>query len=380
MKPSVYIREAVTFCSLGNTSEEIAHNIHGNGADDFKEFTFGSELISREYRGMKDKRVTSNADFYATLEQLLAQLTSSICSEELLECALLIGSTSMSIPCSEPLFKSNPNEVMLPYIGYGAIGERLAQTFGLGGEIALFATACTSSANALLHGQAGINEGRFQRAIVLGFDFYNELTMSGFESFGLLSRDGCRPFDRDRSGMVLGEGCGAILLDTIPSSYKSQLILAGGANRSDTSSPTAHNTDRIMVTQTINDALHNADVSVNEVKLIKAHATGSQTNDVAEGIGLRRVFDSLPPIVALKSSLGHTLGGCGVIELAVLWFCMRDGFVPKTFGFEIADESMGILPMTSEKAVSDGMILLNHFGFGGNGVVLVVESFNGEKL
>lgn len=368
-----YLREAVTFCSLGNTPDEITHGIHSNSVKKSKEFTFGSELISREYRGMKDKRVTGNDEFYATLEQLLVQLTSSISSEELLECALLIGSTSMSIPCSEPLFKSNPNETMLPYIGYGAIGERLAQTLGLGGEIALFATACTSSANALLYGQTGINEGRFQRAIVLGFDFYNELTMSGFESFGLLSRDGCRPFDRDRSGMVLGEGCGAILLDTIPSSYKSQLILRGGANRSDTSSPTAHNTDGIMVAQTIRDALCDAKVEPCDVGLIKAHATGSETNDRAEGTGLRHVFSQMPPVLALKSSLGHTLGGCGVIELAVLWFCLRGGFVPKTFGFEIADEAMGILPMTSEKAVSDGMILLNHFGFGGSGVVLVAQ-------
>lgn len=381
MNPSVYVREAVTFCSLGNTPEEITQNIHGNGANNFKEFTFGTRVISREYQRMREKIVTQNDEFYATLEQLLLQLiqTAKLSSEELSDCALLIGSTSMNIPCSEPIFKSNSNKTMLPYIGYGAIGERLAQAFGLGGEIILFATACTSSANALLYGQKGIVAGKFQRAIVLGFDFYNELTMSGFESFGLLSTQGCSPFDRDRSGIVLGEGCGAVLLDRVASSYSTQFILRGGANRSDTSSATAHNPDGIMVAETITDALRDADVSVNCIKLIKAHATGSQTNDMAEGIGLGRVFDSLPSILALKSSLGHTLGGCGVIELSVLWLCMRGGFVPKTLGFEMIDEAIGILPMTSESAALEGMMLLNHFGFGGNGVVLVVESFNGIK-
>ncbi|MDD4855187.1 MAG: beta-ketoacyl synthase N-terminal-like domain-containing protein [Sulfuricurvum sp.] len=370
-----YLREAVTFCSLGNTPDEITHGIRSNSIEKAKEFAFGAELVSRQYRGMKDKRVTGNDKFYAVLEQLLLELITKahLDPDQMEECALLIGSTSMSIPCSEPIFKSNPDEVMLPYIGYGAIGERLAHTFGLGGEVALFATACTSSANALLYGQTGINTGKFQRAIVLGFDFYNELTMSGFESFGLLSRDGCRPFDAHRSGMVLGEGCGAILLDTVPSSYKSQLILRGGANRSDTFSPTAHNTDGIMVAQTIRDALCDAKVEPCDVGLIKAHATGSETNDRAEGTGLRHVFSQMPLVLALKSSLGHTLGGCGAVEFAVLWFCLREGFLPKTYGFEVMDDSIGIAPSQDESEVSEGILLLNHFGFGGSGVVLVAQ-------
>lgn len=375
MNSSVYVREAVTFCSLGNTPDEITHEVQSLSIVKHKEFTFGTELISRQYRGMKDKKVTGNDDFYVVLEQLLLELITKahLDPEQMEECALLIGSTSMNIPCSEPLFKSNPDEVMLPYIGYGAIGEHLAERFGLGGEVALFTTACTSSANALLYGQTGIKAGKFQRAIVLGFDFYNELTMSGFESFGLLSRDGCRPFDANRSGMVLGEGCGAILLDTVTSSYKSQLKLMGGANRSDTSSPTAHNPDGIMVAQTIRDALCDANIEPCDVKLIKAHATGSETNDRAEGIGLQHVFFQMPPVMALKSSLGHTLGGCGAVELGVLWFCLREGFIPKTYGFEVMDDSIGIAPAQDESQISAGIFLLNHFGFGGSGVVLVAQ-------
>jgi len=370
-----YLREAVTFCSLGNTPDEITHGIHSNPIEKYKEFTFGTEIISRQYRGIKDKKVTGNDEFYAVLEQLLLELItkSHLDSAQMEECALLIGSTSMSIPCSEPIFKSNPNETMLPHIGYGGIGECLAQTFGLGGEVSLFTTACTSSANALLYGQMGINTGKFQRAIILGFDFYNELTMSGFESFGLLSRDGCRPFDANRSGIVLGEGCGAILLDIIPSSYNSQLILRGGANRSDTSSPTAHNTNGIMVAQTIRDALCDANIEPCNVGLIKAHATGSETNDRAESTGAQQIFSQMPPVLALKSSLGHTLGGCGAVELAVLWFCLREGFIPKTYGFEVMDDSIEIIPSQGESEAKEGILLLNHFGFGGSGVVLVVQ-------
>jgi 3-oxoacyl-[acyl-carrier-protein] synthase-1 len=381
MRFSPYIREAVAFCSLGNTPKAIVDAIHRENIPRYKELPFGSGMLRRQYQGMIEKNVTHNDEFYAVLEQLLSELihTSKVSFEELSECALFIGSTAMNIPCSEPIYRSHPDQTMLPYIGYGVIGENLARNLGIGGEIALFTTACTSSANALFTAQAGINEGRFPRAIVLGFDFYNELTLSGFESFGLLSTQGCRPFDRERSGIVLGEGCAAILVDSVASNYDTQLILRGGASRCDISSPTAHNTDGVMVAQTILDALRDAEVSAADISLIKAHATGSEANDAAEGVGLRRVFASIPSVIAIKSSLGHTLGGCGVIELAALWFCMREGFIPKTFGFKLGDESIGLSPIAEEGLVQEGMILLNHFGFGGNGTVLVAEFQRGAR-
>lgn len=376
MENPVYLREAMAFCSLGNNPAQIASELHrGCSAAGNREFTFGSGNVQRDYHFMQKKRVVGNDEFYELLEELLAALikVSNISSEELEECALLIGSTSMSIPCSEVFFRINEDAAMLPYIGYGAIGEHLADIFGIGGEISLYTTACTSSANALLYAQAGVSEGKFPRAIVLGFEFYNELTITGFETFGLLSAIGCRPFDRDRSGIVLGEGCGAILVDTVASQQDRQLLLRGGANRCDVSSPTAHNTDGIMVAQTTLDALRDAKSCPQEVRLIKAHATGSENNDLAEGKGLKRVFASMPPVLAMKPSLGHTLGGCGVIELAALWFCIRDGFIPKTVGFDIIDDAIGLSPVTEECEPPEGIMVLNHFGFGGNGVVLVVE-------
>ena len=375
MNPSVYVREAVTFCSLGNTPLEIAQNFHGDCPNTFKELPFGNGLLRREYREMVNKRTTQNDEFYAVLKQLMSQLIqlSKLSCEELSDCALLIGSTSMNIPCSEAFFNKQPNQTMLPYIGYGEIGEQLSEFFGIGGEVSFFTTACTSSANALHYAQRGIASGRFKRTIVLGFEFYNELTMAGFETLGLLSLNGCRPFDANRCGIVLGEGCAAILLDSVESPYPTQFLLLGGASRCDITSPTSHNIDGVVVARTIRDALSDAKKLLNDVVLIKAHATGTENNDWAEGKGLGQTFTTLPPIIGLKPFLGHTLGGCGAVELAVLWFCMREGFVPKTNTFELVDDRINISPSVEEQEVSEGTLLLNHFGFGGSGVVLVVE-------
>lgn len=376
MRPSVYIREAVTFCSLGNRPESIVENIHNNAPHDFKELPFGAGVLRREYRSMAQKNVTNNDEFYAVLEQLLYELinTSKLQPKELLECALFIGSTSMNVPCSEAIFRENPNQNMLSHIGYRKIGEHLCDQFNIGGELSFFTTACTSSANALLYAQRGITFGRVKRAIVIGFEFYNELTLSGFETLGLLSSNGCRPFDANRSGIVLGEGCSAILLDSIASEYSTQFLLQGGSSVCDIASPTSHGIEGVIVSQAINKALKDAEKLPNDVILIKTHGTGTENNDWAEGNGMNLTFNPLPSLISLKPFLGHTLGGCGAIELSVLWFCMRERFIPRSEGFESLDERINISPYIQEQQANDGILLFNYFGFGGNGVVLVVES------
>ena len=86
------------------------------------------------------------------------------------------------------------------------------------------------------------------------------------------------------------------------------------------------------------------------------------------------VFEQTPAIVALKPYIGHTLGGCGAIELALLYFTLQEGFIPRTFGFDTKDEEIGIVPKQEEMRVEDESIcLINHFGFGGNGTVLVTK-------
>jgi 3-oxoacyl-[acyl-carrier-protein] synthase-1 len=379
MNTSVYVREAVAFCSLGSTSGQITQNFHVECPNILKDIPFGNGFLQREYRGMLDKKVTEMDDFFDVLKELLSELIqiANLSSDELKECALLIGSTSMTIPCSEFLFKSDSNASMLSYIGYGEIAQELTVFFDIGGEVSIFTTACTSSANALLYAQKGISSGKFKRAIVLGFEFYNELTMAGFETLGLLSLHGCRPFDTNRSGIILGEGCAAVLVDSLPSSYPNQLLLRGGASGCDITSPTSHNIDGEVVKKTIMDALNDAQSSLKEVVLIKAHGTGTENNDWAEGVGLSRTFTAMPTVIALKPFLGHTLGGCGTIELSALLFCMREGFVPKTNGFESLDDRINISPCIDEQNVSDGIVLLNHFGFGGSGVVLVAEVQSG---
>jgi 3-oxoacyl-(acyl-carrier-protein) synthase len=371
----VGIKEAVAICSLGNNQNTIIENIKREPTTTPISFQFGKETRTRNYKKILQNKIDNPEDFDNLLQDITGQLIkkAELNQEELDECALIIGSTSMNIPCSEEIYKQN-GEKMLPFIGYGKVGETLAEKLKIGGEVTLFLTACTSSASAVLYAQRGIKNRRFKRAIVLGFEFYNLLTMSGFETLGLISEDTCKPFDKERKGIILGEGCAALLIEEIDDTNRFHLEVCGGDNTCDIASPTSHQVDGVLIAQTIENALQDASINKEDVTLIKAHATGSLNNDLAEGSGLKLVFEQTPAIVALKPYIGHTLGGCGAIELALLYFTLQEGFIPRTFGFDAKDEEIGIIPKQEEIKVNDGGIcLINHFGFGGNGTVLVAK-------
>ncbi len=366
---SAYIIQAVTFCALGDTQDEIVQNLQHPPRLDTLSFTFGNGTKNRPFGKMKTRYTNVSEHFYDILSQLLEKLIakSNLSLEELDECALLMGSTSANIASCEQQLKCGIDD-KLPLLGYGYIAEKLAQKFGINAEVIFFTSACTSSANALLYAKRGIARKDFKRAIVVGFEFRNEFSLSGFEALGLLSATKCQPFDKNRDGLVLGEGCGALLLEDRPRDGSEFLCLKGGANRCDISSPTSHDTNGIMVGKTIKDALLDAHITPEDVSLIKAHGTGSMSSDEAEENGLSCVFKDIPYTIALKPFLGHTLGGCGVIELSILWLAIKDKFLPKNIKLEQSRKSL-----KSDIFCADNLyIISNHFGFGGNGTVLVL--------
>lgn len=376
----VFIRESAFACALGNEGGEAASALRADRCGPAEKiFRFGQLQTARRYYALP-QAVAENS-FYDKLESILERLIarSALRKDELEGCALYMGSTSMNLTCWEGAFREHPKETQMPKMdGYGEIGRKLAEKFGIGGEVLLFSTACTSSANALLEASREIRSSRMERAIVVGFEFYNELTICGFEAMGLLSKGECKPFDLNRSGMVLGEGCGAILLDSASLQNGASLKLSGGSNRSDVHSITSHNEDGSVIAHTIRDAMHDAGVDVGMITHIKGHATGSTHNDLAEGRGIRSVFAHPPEIFVLKSALGHTLGACGALELAIMHETLKEGFVPRTLGFDTVDPEMEIVPTDTASEVSEGCFLLNHFGFAGSGVALVVQYTQGN--
>lgn len=294
---------------------------------------------------------------------------SSLPKEDLLRSHYLFGTSSMSIGNNEAETITNGDiSLMRPDQEHQNIIDDMTAV----GPIFTFNTACTSSANALLVAQRMIATGIIEHAVIIGIDRLNKTTLSGFSALQLLSNK-IKPFDRARKGVVLGDAISVIILTTEPH-HEYHYSLLGGANQGDTHSPTGTDEAGQSITQTINEALLNTQLAAEDIGLIKAQAAGSPTNDLAEANGLKLSFSTLPPVTSLKPYIGHTLGASGCSELSLLISCFRAGFIPACPGFNAFDEGLAITPLTSHHHIIPRYTLLNHFGFGGNNTVLVLES------
>jgi 3-oxoacyl-[acyl-carrier-protein] synthase-1 len=259
--------------------------------------------------------------------------------------------------------------------------EHSAQDLRLGGDLQDFAgvvaaaldwqgpvftvsTACTSALNAVLAACDLIRGGEAAEALVIGAELDNRFTVAGFGAMQLLAPDSAQPFGAGRKGLVLGEAVAALRLRAQPSRWQ----LAGGANVVDGRNPSG--TEASAVQAMCLGALAQSGLQPEDIDLIKVQAAGSPINDAIEVEALRQVFDALPPLVSLKSAIGHTLGAAGAAELALLVGCIEGGAWPSTD--YALDETLGIaLSEQAPQALRN--ILLNVVGFGGGHASLVLR-------
>jgi 3-oxoacyl-[acyl-carrier-protein] synthase-1 len=289
--------------------------------------------------------------------------------------AVFIGSSCLDLPHHERRFAeaTAQGRIDLPIRGpgYGAVAADLAARFGIEGPQYTLSTACSSSANALLHARRLLAAGLADHALVVGVEAFNQLSVQGFGSLLLLSQEEYRPFDRRRTGLILGEGAGAMVLGRAPlEANVMPFALAGGASACDTSGATTSRPDRVA--SVMAGALDDAALRAEQLCALKAHGTATTSNDLVEGQAMRMALAQPPPFTSLKPYVGHTLGACGVIESLLLLAAWREGFLPATPGFADPDADVGVEPVTTPQPLpAYGAVLCNFFGFGGNNTSLV---------
>ncbi len=329
-------------------------------------------------------RIPDQAELFdpGRFEQLLPPVVQSAVAQagltdaEIRQLPLFIGSSCFSIGLSESryaaAFAHKPqNAVPLPLCWYQDIALLAQQALGSTGDTYTYNTACTASANALLGALYMLELGWYKHALVIGAELANRTTLAGFSGLQILA-DRLQPFDAARKGIVLGEGIGAVLLSAEAGAVKS-LKVTGGANNCDTWSVTTANPDGLSVAALLRRTFEQMCVQPRQVRGIKAHGTATSTGDTAEALGMHQVFESLPPVTVLKPYIGHTLGACCVNELVLFAGALQRGCLPATPGFETPDPALDVHPLAQMAAAPDGYYLLNHFGFGGNNTVLVLE-------
>jgi len=373
-------------CSLGDSLDGIVDAVRHRRIHSHRlRVTLAGLPYARPYhlvaRTRRDRPGHRSATYYdevlfATIARALDD--AGLDEDETRDMHLFFGSTAMDVPWFEARHAGSDAAMGNLFVrmseGYGRIASAIAERFGIEGNCYSFVTACTSSANAILCAASMIEEQWIDRALVVGCDLYNHLGFHGFESLKSLAASRYRPLDRDRDGLILGEACGAVVM-AAERRAAGDFQCLGGANLCDTYGVSSHSEDGGAVAETMKRALAGSGVTPGDIRVVKAHGSGTDNNDRCECAALRLVFSGhIPPVTCLKPFIGHTVGACGVNELILFTESVRAGFVPGTPGFRKKDVDLGVAPLTGNMDAGEGVFLLNYCGFGGNCTALVLAN------
>ena len=253
------------------------------------------------------------------------------------------------------------------------------ESFGISSPYQVIANACASGTNAIGHAFECVRSGRYQRVLAGGYDALSELVFTGFDSLQASTPEKCRPFDRHRTGMVLGEGAALLALENLDSAQRRGApVLAeiiGYGISTDNFHITQPDPSGIGPRQAMERAVQSAHVAENEIDYINAHGTATLFNDAAEGKAINRLFNGVP-VSSTKSMMGHSLGAAGAIEAVVCLLALQRQFLPPNINFRAADDDLdlNIVANESRPAVLR-TVLSNSFGFGGTNASILMRRF-----
>lgn len=347
------------------------------------------EHIPDEFLSDAEKRRMSRADRMglAAAREAIAQAGLDVDTEDPTRIGVILGGGTSGLLDSEAFFDrylrgqpARPSRVLnhLP----DAITDRVAQHWGLQGIKSTITTACSSSANAMGYAHDAIVANLADVVVTGGSDVLARLTYGGFNSLRSVDPDPCRPFDRERRGLSIGEAAGMLVFEEAGRARRRGApILAeflGYGVTSDAFHMTAPDPSGTAGARTIRAALEAAEVGPDDVDYVNAHGTATPQNDSAETAAIKVALGRRAreiPVSSIKSMIGHCLCASGAIEAVATVLTIRDGRIPPTIHYENADPACDLdyVPNVAREGRVD-VALSNSFAFGGNSSVVVFAS------
>ncbi|HEV8129725.1 MAG TPA: beta-ketoacyl-[acyl-carrier-protein] synthase family protein [Acidobacteriota bacterium] len=304
---------------------------------------------------------------------------------------------SMGTTSGEPLFVEQYNDIrkaqgleaipgeIMPKYPCNVIPTNIAIEFELHGPCLMIPTACAAGNYAIGYGYDVIRAGRADLMLAGGADAFSRITYMGFARLGAIAPERCQPFDKNRKGMVPGEGAAVLILEPRDSA------LARGAHiyaevlgyglSCDSHHMTAAHPEGDGAVRAMASALKESGVTIEDVDYISAHGTGTPTNDRVESIAVRRLFGKQAervPISSIKSMIGHTMGAASAIEAVACALAIDTGIIPPTINYESPDPECDLDYVANQARRTDPSVVLNNaYAFGGNNASLCLARLEG---
>ncbi|TAH42625.1 MAG: beta-ketoacyl-[acyl-carrier-protein] synthase family protein [Bacteroidetes bacterium] len=290
----------------------------------------------------------------------------------------IVGANTVGGMClTDELYKdSNSKEKGSPFLASydaGSVTLFLQKHFGLKGIANTINTACSSSANVIMYGSRLIKNGLADRVIVGGVDSLAKFTINGFNSLHILSKEACRPFDKSRQGLNLGEGAGFLILEkeSLVQNRNVYAEVSGYCNANDAFHPSSLSEQGDGPFNAMKGALDLAGISTKDIDYINAHGTATENNDQVESVALLRLFGTVPPFSSTKSNTGHTLGAAGAVEAIFSILSLYHSELYPHLRFTDPIPETKLIPVQEYEKRDMKHVMSNSFGFGGNCTSLV---------
>jgi len=275
---------------------------------------------------------------------------------------------------------TKPRPSLLLPVAHCTLTDLIASRYRLTGFRATISTACSSSATSIGYGFDLIRSGRQDIVVTGGSESLSELTFAGFNSLRVMDPEYCRPFDKSRRGLSLGEGAAILILEDYGRAEdRGTTIYAevlGYATNSDAFHMTSPDPEGMGMSKVMAKALERANLGPDQVDYINAHGTATRVNDQMETKAIKRIFGEKGArdlaISSTKSMVGHCLGSAGAIEAVAIVQALCEQVVPPTIHLENPDPDCDLdyVP-NSSRAREIRFALNNSFAFGGNNTSVV---------
>jgi 3-oxoacyl-[acyl-carrier-protein] synthase II len=257
----------------------------------------------------------------------------------------------------------------------------VAKELMVAGPNMMLSTACAAGNYAIGYGYDLIRLKRADMMVVGASDPFSRIAFTGFNQFKAVAPEKCQPFDRDRKGMMVAEGAGALILESMASAMARKATIYAEVAGYGLSCDAYHMTTSTIegIASCMKKALTDAGLVTEDVDYISAHGTGTQTNDKNECAAIREVFgDRLRkiPISSIKSMLGHAMGAASALEAITCALAVKNDMIPPTINYETPDPACDIdcVPNRARSHIVN-IALNNSYAFGGNNASLVVKKF-----
>lgn len=342
-------RENLNSVLAGKTGIKISHD-RQLSINDFPASLIDSAGIENRFSDI------SSASSFTRFEKLVIlsihdALSKSGINSDHSKTALILCSTKGNVELLSDLKGFDSNRLLL-----WKSADLIADFFGMRKQPLVVSNACISGVVGMLLGMRLLRNGKFDKVVIAGADVLSKFIVSGFQSFQSLSEQACRPFDRSRDGLSLGEGVGTVVI----SKQNGAVELVDGAISNDANHISGPSRTGEGLLVSIQKTLTN-----NTVDFISAHGTATPYNDDMESVAISRAGLEKVPVNSLKGYFGHTLGAAGVIESIINIEAMKQSTMIGTTGYSEIGLAKNINVVDKNLLAKYNTLLKTASGFGG---------------